>query len=455
MFEEEMRHIGVLIDVTDEMSRQQRLEFERNYDSLTKLLNRQGFLNKAFTMIKSNEDKIGIMMFADLDDLKFVNDMYGHEMGDEYIRAFAGFLNRFKECKAIVGRISGDEFVLFMNGFATREEARNKFDEIFSDIKNCSVKTPGGMMQKLRVSVGLAYYPDDSRDIKKLVEYADYAMYDIKHTIKGATKEFDLEDYNKNSFVIKMKDVLNILIEDRKLTFVFQPVIDVRTGEIYAYEALMRSMMPELKSPDEILRVARSQSKLYQIEKLTFEIVLDWMQKNRHRIGDKRIFVNSVPNQVFTDEDLNEMRNTYGDLFGKIVLEITENEFSGREEIRKKIGIFRKLGAKVAIDDYGSGYSNTSALLTIEPNFLKIDMSIIRDIDKDSDKQHLVESIIAYASKKNMKIIAEGVESIGEMSTVIKLGVDYIQGFYFAVPDFELMEIPAQIKEQVKKGGML
>lgn len=441
MITENTRDIGILTDVTDEIVQKQKLEYESSYDPLTKLLNRNAFMCKAFELMKSKPDNVALMMFADLDDLKFINDMYGHETGDEYIKAFSAFLSRFKEVGAVTGRISGDEFVLFMSGFSSRQEAKESFDRMASVLKDLSITASDGLPHKLRVSIGLSYYPMDSRDIEELVKYADYAMYEIKHSIKGAIREFNIGDYNKNSFVLKMKDMLNQLIDEKRISFAFQPIVDVKTGEVFAYEALMRSMLKELKSPDEILRVARSQSKLYQIEKLTFDAVLNWVKDNNEKIAEKKIFINSIPGQIFLENDIKEMRDKFSYLADKIVFEITENEFSYREDTVKKVKTLRDFGALIAIDDYGSGYSNELALLSIEPDFLKIDMSIVRDIDKDYDKRQLVQGTIAYASQRNIRIIAEGVETREELNMLVKLGVDYIQGYYLAKPSFEISDI--------------
>lgn len=449
LISENSRDIGILMDVTEEIVQKQRLEFERNYDSLTKLLNQQTFYRRATELVENKYGTAGIMMFADLDDLKFVNDLYGHETGDAYIKEFASFLTKFKDLNAAIGRISGDEFVMFMNGFGSQEEAKAAFDNIFAGLKDTAIHVSDGAAHRVRVSVGIAYYPYDSSDMRELVRYADYAMYEIKRTNKGEVKEFNIGSYNKNSFVLHMKNALNVFIEEKRVHFAFQPIVDVRTGEIFAYESLMRSMMQELKSPDEILQVARSQAKLYQIEKLTFQVVLEWLDKNRDRVGDRKIFINSIPNQVFTDSDMTEICESHKHLFNQIVFEVTENEYSIKEETKKKMDAFREWGSLVAIDDYGSGYSNDLALLYIEPDFLKIDMSIVRNINKDVDKQQLVQNIIAYASKRNIKIIAEGVEDFDEMETLINFGVDYIQGYYLAKPNFEIIDLSEEAKHKM------
>lgn len=449
MVTENTRDIGVLTDVTAEIVQKRKLEYERSYDSLTKLLNREAFMIKANEMMKSKPNDVALMMFADLDDLKFVNDAYGHEVGDEYIRSFSKFLSIFKESGAVTGRISGDEFVMFMSGFSSQQQARTTFDSMICDLNNLAITVSGGLPHKLRVSIGLSYYPADSCDIEDLVKYADYAMYEIKHSIKGEVKEFSIGDYNKNSFVLKMKDMLNHLIDEQRVSFCFQPIVNLKTGEVFAYEALMRSLMHEFKSPAEILKVARSQSKLYQIEKLTFFMVLDWLNDNAEKTGGKKIFINSIPGQIFLENDRIAMCDGFRHLAGNVVFEITENEFSNTDDTKIKVDFLREFGASIAIDDYGSGYSNELALLSIEPDFLKIDMSIVRDIDKDADKQQLVQGTIAYASQRNIAIIAEGVETYEELSMLAKFGVNYVQGYYLAKPAFEIADIPARVRQEL------
>ncbi len=451
MIEEDHRVYGTVLDVTDEIIQKQRMEYERNFDPLTKLLNRKAFHMRASVMIEESPDKIGLMIFGDLDNLKFFNDTFGHDMGDRYIQRAAEAFSVFRDMGAVVARISGDEFAAFMHGFATKDEARECFRTANESFGNVRFFTQDGDSHKIRSSFGLAFYPEDSSSVDELLKYADYAMYEVKHSIKGGVREFDVLSYEENSYLVRKNDLLNILIDDVRVKYAYQPIVNAKTGDIFAYEALMRPQMRELKSPKEVLYLARAQAKLYQIERLTYLTVLSWMGDNLEQLNGKKVFINSIPNQHFLATDQSEIEERFSHLFPHIVTEVTENEYSSKDSIAKKIEFVRGWGGDVAIDDFGAGYSNELVLLSTNPDYIKIDMSIVSGIDKDPDRQQLIQNTITYASARDIMIIAEGVETREEMETVITLGVDYLQGYYIARPKFELAEISPAKKEEIEQ----
>ena len=224
------------------------------------------------------------------------------------------------------------------------------------------------------------------------------------------------------------------------------------TGETFAYEALMRSRLDSIPTVYEILSLAKQESKLYEIERLTWfksmESFVDLIQSRAVKKGT-RIFINSIPNQDLDDKDVEWFEFHYGEYLNLIVQEITEEERGNREMQAKKEERMRRWGGSIAIDDYGSGYNSEHLLLSVSAQFLKIDMKIIRDIHKDHNKQQIVKNIIYYAHERQIKIIAEGVETYEEMQTVVKLGADYIQGYYFAKPSLLVQGIDEQKKRKL------
>lgn len=442
--------MGVIIDVTDEITQKQRLEYERDADPLTKLLNRRAFTAKALELLSGNANRVALLMFADLDGLKSVNDLYGHDFGDAYLLAFTHFLNKFKELRAdvAVGRMSGDEFVVLLSGFLTKEAARNAFDSVYSQLANSTITLPDGSSRIVGASVGLAYYPFDSTDIDSLIKYADYAMYGIKRSSKGAVAEFAKDEYYRSSLASSENDVLSLVFEKRRIHYVYQPIADARTGEVYAYEALMRPDVREFKSPAELLKIARSQSMLYHIEKLTLSETLRLLDENRGALCEKKVFINSLQSENLSQEDIDEIDRKHAHLFGLVVLDIVDSDFINAEVTKKNLAFFRERGALFALPDHGRN-PHPSSVLPIKPDFIKIDRDFVRDVDNDSAKRVLVESIIAYSAKRGIKVVAVGVETSGEMKALIEMGVDYLQGFYIAKPDAELIDIPDGVKSEI------
>lgn len=438
MAEDDFRILGVIVDITHEMHERRKVEYERDYDILTNLLNRRAFqaaIEKRFE--NESQLKISAILMMDLDNLKYINDMYGHDYGDLYIKTAASGLQKTEDINAIISRRSGDEFFVFLSGYETKEDLRKVIDKIKDNIRTSYMNLPNGQEYRLKASAGVAWYPEDSTNYEDLIRYADFAMYRVKNTTKGEFTEFDAETYRENSHLLQSKGELNKLIDSQLIEYHFQPIVDVKTGNIFAYEALMRSKLETLKSPLEILAIAKSQSMLYQIERLTWFLAMETYVTNIEKFGNSNIFINSISNQTLSQSDIFSFEKKFETYLPRIVLELTEEEKSDETFTGFKKNIIARWGASIAIDDFGSGYNGESALLAIEPEFVKLDMSLIRGVEKDESRYQLLSNLISYAKGKNIKIISEGVETLPEMETLIALGTDYIQGYFLGKPSKE------------------
>ena len=262
-----------------------------------------------------------------------------------------------------------------------------------------------------------------------------------------------LEEYYLNNLVntdVNKLKLFNRLIDENLFQYHFQPIVNARTGEVFAYEALMRTDETIAMTPSEILAIAERENRLYDIERLTFLNTLRIMGENLSTFGFKKLFINSISDHLMKDDDFDQLYMEYGPLFDNVVLEITESSFIDDVGIRSIRRRLRNSGCQLALDDYGSGYSNEAKLLNTSPNYIKIDQTILRNIQDDPKKQHLVSNIIGFAQKNHMKTIAEGIESYEEFVYVIKLGVDYIQGYYTGRPKPVLIQtIPDECLDTV------
>ncbi len=230
------------------------------------------------------------------------------------------------------------------------------------------------------------------------------------------------------------------LIENNLFQYHFQPIVDAKTGDIFAYEALMRTDPDTIDlTPIEILDLATKENCLYNIERFTFYNTLRIMKENKDLFLNKKLFINSISSHQLTDIDFEELYHNYSALFRNVVMEITESTILSDEGLKLISKRLQETGCQLALDDYGTGYSNESNLLNSNPNYIKIDGTILRYINVDSKKQHVVTSLINFASQNNIKVIAEGIETNEEFEYVIGLGVDYIQGYYTARPNPELL----------------
>lgn len=445
--------IGVLQDITSTVLEKQRIEYERDYDGTTGLLNRHAYYHKVNELFSHKEKlKVTAFIMIDLDNLKYVNDTYGHDFGDDYIKTAATVLKGFQKYDGIVSRLSGDEFNVCLSGFSSKEEIREIISEIRSDLLESYCLLSDGTHYKIRASAGISWYPDDSTSSELLMKYADFAMYTIKHTTKGAVAEFDMNAYAKDSVLITGVEEMNKIIDECRIKYAFHSIISAKTGEIYGYEALMRPQSAILHSPAELLRIAKTGAKLYDIERLTWTESLRAFRR-QIELGnipdDTHIFINTISNSVLEKADVDIVEQENGDLLSRIVMEIIESEDVNEEYNERKLKRLERWHAHLALDDFGTGYNSEYALITLHPNIIKIDRSIISGCDRDISRRTIISSIVNLAKTKNICVLAEGVETEGELKTVIENGVDLLQGYFINRPVFEPQPIPQEVIDKI------
>lgn len=445
------RIIGVAEDVTQQIIEKKKIEYERDYDLLTNLLNRRAFYTLLVELFSQPEQlKIGAMMMFDLDNLKHINDTYGHDYGDQYIRCAAAILRKNTPANAVVSRMSGDEFYIFLYGCEEKEQILDTVEQIKQGLAETIFPLPGDATFRVRASAGIAWYPDDADSYEQLIRYADFAMYTVKHTVKGQVMQFSIEEYQRDSYLLHNKEELNKLIDERLIEYHFQPIVDASTGEVFAYEALMRSKVDAFKSPLEILTLARSQSKLYEIERLTWFCSMEAFVAQKQILPDVRIFINSIANQNLSRQDFAEFEQLYRPHLNRIVVELTEEEKPNSAFSSQKQECIRLWQASLALDDFGTGYNGEAMLLCLTPQFVKIDMSIVRNVDTDRNRQKILQNLLSYTKERRIKVIAEGVENRGEMETLIHTGVDYLQGYYVGMPQKTASLVNPEVVAQIQ-----
>lgn len=447
------KSIGVLQDITGVMMEKKRIEYERDYDSATGLLNRRAYYQRLEKLFL-NEDALGVTAFimVDLDNLKYVNDTYGHDFGDDYIRTAATALKMFLNHGGIVARLSGDEFSVCLPGFFSKEEIWRIVNEVREKLIESYCLLADGTHFKIRASAGISWYPDDAQTYEMLMKYADFAMYTIKHSTKGAIAEFDRNAYDKDSVLITGVEEVNRIIDEHGVKYAFQSIISAKTGAIYGYEALMRPQSSVFQSPLELLRVAKTGAKLNEIELLTWMKALEDFQGQidaGHIEKDARIFINSIANSAMDPADADFLENTYHHLLDKIVLEILETENAKEEYNIRKMKRMKKWNALIALDDFGTGYNSEYALIALQPNIIKIDRSIISGCDKDISRRTIINSLVKLARTNGILVLAEGVETEEELKTVISCDVDLLQGYYFSRPLFEPQPLAPEVVKMI------
>lgn len=424
-------------DITERIMEQEKMIHDRDYDILTGLFNRRAFSREMKYLIDDSHCENGVLSIWDLDNLKYTNDTYGHEIGDKYICMLSDLLKKELPRKSISARLAGDEFTVFLYD-APKDQLVETLQKIHQLLMKERLSLPDGHELNMSASAGMAFYNDDATNYAELLKYADFAMYQVKKSSKGSIKAYDKDSYVRDYILVQGVGELDRIIIDESVRYAYQPIINIKTGNIFAYEALIRPVSDLLGRPDNLLRVAEAQFKLDKIERLTWFHALNGFFAQVREDDNARIFINSIPNQLLSDEDWQTLEELYGNKLSRIVMEITENARSEVDIEERKRAFCSKWNIPIALDDFGSGYSNSDLLVSRMFHFVKLDMGLIQKIDKNPSTQALVRSTIEYCHENFLMVIAEGVETQEEFDTVKELGADFVQGFLLAKPSFTL-----------------
>ena len=249
---------------------------------------------------------------------------------------------------------------------------------------------------------------------------------------------------------LKEMDEVERILNENDFVYHFQPIVSAVDGSIYSYEALMRTGSSYKIPPLQILKQADRLGRLADIEKATFTNVLNVIEERRELLGDRKVFINSIPGSGIAQEDKDEICERLSHFPDLAVVELTEQEELKDEELESLKKIYRELGIGLAVDDYGTGYSNVSNLLRYMPDIVKIDRSLLTEIQSSSQKQHFVRDIIEFCHGNGILALAEGVETSEELKTVIRLGTDLIQGYYTGRPSEQFVtEISSKVQKEI------
>jgi diguanylate cyclase (GGDEF)-like protein len=414
-------------------------------DSGTGLLNHNGLVmeleNCKETCILRRQTIYAVCV--DLDHLGNINDIYGHSEGDFAISKLAGFIKDSASPADLISHIGSDEFIVAIRADEkTKDEVDYFINRLQSRVDAFNTESNKEYTLNINVSTSITVpYPET--DIARIIDEALLNKRLTKNNRKAASVDSD----EMTTEELKQSETIKDVIDNNRFRYAFQPIVNARTGDIFAYEALMRTGTEQSISPLTIIKYSTANKRLYDIERATFFNVLDVVSSKREKFKGKKIFINSIPGCQLDMADFTQLKQKYSDLFKDVFIEITEQSEQKDDEVRELTQRSVEEGFGIAIDDYGVGYANTTSLLRYTPNCVKIDRLLIQNLQNDPRKQHFVENIIEFAHNNSCYALAEGVETSGEMKASIDLGVDLIQGFYTAKPNFEIVD---HIEEQIQ-----
>lgn len=449
--------LGIIQDITQETINEHAMKMAQDHDPMTNLLNRTAFRRTLNEKFSANTNIVAVLVHLNIDKMADINMRYGNSTGDMCIYSIGSVLKAYSgKITSFAARTAGDEFKIILMGY-NRPDVEKRLAELINSVYAINITVPEGSIP-MEISIGLSWYPFDTDNTNLLEQYAEFAMRQVKRGGRNAYKFFDKATFVEAENYIRSSRNIEMLISEGLIHYAFQPIVNAITGEIFGYEALMRPDPTNAITPHDVIVFATEQNKLNLIERITwFTALEDFSMQTDPRMG-KKMFINSIPNQLLTDWEFGELEARYGILLSNIVLEIIENEQTDPDIIAKKKSLVERWGCLLALDDYGSGYANDNTLLALKPDVIKLDIELITGIETDSDRQTLVRNIIEYSHQRNIMVLAEGIETYAQMAVLISYGVDLMQGFYLAKPSFDVIDSidPKIINEIINiRGGQM
>jgi len=432
-----IEYIGVRHDVTELENSKEELRKNRT-DILTGLPNRTQLLEDLSCANKP------VLFYLNIDDFTSLNDFYGNKMGDKVLIFVAKILkNIAQKNSAKAYKLQSDEFVLlFDNNNISKENCLNIINNLIHLIEEKSSKCEPNRCISITLSAGIAIYTS-SDNYENLLPYAALA----RKVAKSQNKKFIIyhRDLSKDSdYKQNMEWISNIkqAIDDDKIVTYFQPIIDNKTNAVKKYEVLVRMIGKDSKviSPFFFLDIAKK-AKLYP--KIT-KIVLDKAFDTFYHLPQYEFSINLTIEDIKDDKIASYIYKKVSNFPHpkKVIFEITESE---KIDDYKIVDVFiknvKKLGAKIAIDDFGSGYANFEHIISMDADYIKIDGSLIKNINTDINSRYIAESIIEFSKKIGKKTVVEYVHSKEVLDIVKEIGADFSQGFYLGEPSPEIRSV--------------
>ncbi|WP_461356679.1 putative bifunctional diguanylate cyclase/phosphodiesterase [Bradyrhizobium sp. USDA 4454] len=435
-----------LMDMTERKRAEARLAFMAQHDSLTGLPNRNLLRQQMDDMLqhtRRSTDKVAVLMLG-LDNFKAVNDTLGHGIGDKLLRAVAKRLRSTLRDEDALARLNSDEFTIVQGGVMRPEDAVLLARRILDAIGEPYLLEGNSVV--VGASIGIAMSPGDGEDSEKLLKSADMALSRAKSEFRGTFSFFEAEMDARAQSRRKIEIDLRDAIQNEGLQPYYQPLVDLASGRITGFEALVRWPHPErgMISPGEFIPVAEETGLINPLGSLMLHrACMDAAQWP----DDVRVAVNLSPLQFRTGNLLalvTDALRQSGLPARRLELEITETLLLEKSsQVLATLHALRALGVRMSMDDFGTGYSSLSYLRSFPFDKIKIDQSFVRDLGANPDAQAIVRSIVSLGVGLGVTITAEGVETEAELSCLRAEGCHEGQGFLFsrARPNGEVISL--------------
>lgn len=428
--------ICVIQDISDQKEAEEKITYLAYHDTLTGLPNRYLFTEKLKQFVEAHR-QIAVL-FIDVDQFKKINDTRGHTIGDQLLQQVAKRLIHCLRKEDIVARLGGDEFTVILQA-KSKTEVAQVAEEIVTKIRNPFVI--GDSEFYLRTSIGISLYPADGDNIETLIKNSDIAMYRIKE-LGGNNYGFFTRSMNCSlEEKVNLERLLHTALANDEFVLYYQPQIDLRTGNIFGAEALIRWVHPQrgLIPPDQFIPIAEETGLIVPIGDWALRTAClqarKWNREHHHPV---HLAVNLSVKQFIACDIVASVDRVLGETGlnpNLLELELTESIFlQNTDSVLATMHRLKKLGVRISIDDFGTGYSSLAYLKDFPIDSLKIDRSFIQNLSKKKKNTAIISAVITLARNLSLTSVAEGIETPEQLHFCEMEGFDLAQGYFFSRP---------------------
>jgi diguanylate cyclase (GGDEF)-like protein/PAS domain S-box-containing protein len=427
-------------DVSGRIQAEERLQRLATHDGLTGLPNRillQDRLQQAIARAKRAEGRV-VTLFIDLDHFKEVNDAYGHRVGDELLKEVTRRIRGCLRETDLLSRLSGDEFIVLMEGVAALTDAQTVATRILDEVRG--ITRIDGHAIKISASLGVSVFPDDADTAEAMLRNADLAMYKAKEQGKNMVETFsaDLETTRQSRRDLE-KAIAEAIAED-ELKLYYQPVVDVVSGRVRGLEALIRWRRRDgtLVLPNRFVPLAEETGLIREIGPWTLRTAAAALARWQAMGHDVAVAINLAPRFFLSREAVPIVLDAIAMHAcdpRRVILEVTETGMLAHlDSVRDTLSELRAAGLRIALDDFGTGYSSLAYLRHLPVDTIKIDRTFVANLPDHKSDVAITSAIFALANSLGVDVVAEGVETHAQLEYLRSKGCNAYQGYLFSHP---------------------
>ncbi|MCR2807748.1 sensor domain-containing protein [Paenibacillus soyae] len=444
-----IRNDGMVIDVTEKTHFDQKVKFLAYHDELTSLPNRRSFREELIRSLEiaGREEKKLFLAYLDLDKFKMINDSLGHGAGDVFLVAVSERLASISPAY-FVARIGGDEFSIIFHPDIVEEQLEVQLRQLAQLFEKPF--DMDGYEFYMNISIGVAIYPDHATNYDSLLNCAETAMRLAKQSVSTERYALYSTSCSNQPLMMRMFNDLNKTIANNEFFLMYQPKYSISGGQMSGAEALIRWRHPQMGvlSPDRFIPIVEEFGMMSTVGRWIVHEACSQIRRwsDNGIICQVSINLSAIQFQLENIVDIIKEEIEEADIRPALLgLEITESMAMDIDKSMNTLTRLYQLGVTISIDDFGTGYSSLNYLKRLPIHELKIDRSFINDIEADDGDKAIVTAIVALAHNLRLKVVAEGVETVGQLNELKRIGCDEAQGYYFHKP-----QLPEDLASQFR-----